>query len=740
MKNDTPAVPPQRASKVPAGLVRKSKRNAALAYAAAGFRVLPGKPGDPSPGALVGKGWDEQSSCDPEVVAAWFDKWPKSDIFIHCGVSGLVVFDLDKADDLNDVPEPYRSALRKAKFHRSRPGTDRGHYVFRTKAGESFGNSPGGFNAFGDVRAAGVIRAQPSTHLKGGRYSWTKSGTIPLLPNDLRRLLKQAAAHEPAMPDAELHAFLDEHSGDNRPAPLRGVVGRFEQQVVDGAGRHNSMVEALPWAFRQAVAGCYPARRAFEELEAAWDRSFDGPQAAARGRTRPTRGEFAGIAAWAAAQALAADPAETLARLDQKVDDAEFWAARPLLSDLRTFAQARRVSPWAMFGAVAARAVAAVPPRVVLPTLIGSQASLNLFVALVGRSGSGKGAAEQAANDFIDTDPPVESATVGSGEGISKLFAYKVRGEQVDLRTAVLFTVPEIDNLTALGNRQGATLIPELRKAWSGERLGFAYADQSKTIKIERHRYRLNLVLGVQPERAGPLMEDSDGGTPQRFMWFPAHDPDAPDLPPAEPPQCAMPAWPLDPPDVDNLSLALPVRPGDLVEIGVPDDAIRYIDCVRLSRLRGSGEGVELEGHAALARLKVAAALMILDGRLDKIDDEDWRLAGIVCEVSQQTRREIERALGERAAKENVKRGRAEGRRAVAAAEAVEDDKIKRAVTTARNALRKDETLTEGVLKNKLRSDLRDYFEPAMERLLATGEVTREESRRFTSYRLQERS
>lgn len=688
----------------------------------------------------MGIGWDEQSSSDPEVVAAWFDEWPGSDVFIHCGVSGLVVFDLDKTDDLNEIPEPYRSALRKAKFHRSRPGTDRGHYVFRTRVGESFGNSPGGFKAFGDVRAAGVIRAEPSTHLKGGRYHWTKSGRIPLLPDELRRLLKQAAAHEPAMPNAELQAFLDEHVGDNRPGPLKGVVGSFEQQVADGASRHHSMVEALPWAFRQAVAGCYPARRAFEELEAAWDRSFDGPQAAARGRTRPARGEFAEIAGWAAAQALAADPADTLARLDGKVDDSEFWAARPLLADLHSFAQARRVSPWAMFGAVAARAVAAVPPRVVLPKLIGSQASLNLFVALVGRSGSGKGAAEQAANDFIDTDPPVESATVGSGEGISKLFAFKVKGDQVDLRNAVLFTVPEIDNLTALGSRQGATLIPELRKAWSGERLGFAYADQSKAVKVERHRYRLNLVLGVQPERAGPLMDDSDGGTPQRFLWFPAEDPAAPDLPPAEPPHWEMPAWPLDPAEVDDLSLALPVRSRDLVEIGVPDDAVRFIDGVRLSRLRGSGEGVELEGHAALARLKAAAALMILDGRFDKIDDEDWRLAGIVCEVSHQTRREIERALGERAAKENVKRGRAEGRRAVAAAEAVEEDKIKRAVSTARNALRKGDPITEGALRNKLRSDLRDYFEVAIERMLATGEVVCEESRKANVYRFREGS
>ena len=42
------------------------------------------------------------------------------------------------------------------------------------------------------------------------------------------------------------------------------------------------------------------------------------------------------------------------------------------------------------------------------------------------------------------------------------------------------FSVPEVDTLTALGNRQGATLMPILRSAWSGEQLSFAYADPTQ--------------------------------------------------------------------------------------------------------------------------------------------------------------------------------------------------------------------------------------------------------------------
>lgn len=48
--------------------------------------------------------------------------------------------------------------------------------------------------------------------------------------------------------------------------------------------------------------------------------------------------------------------------------------------------------------------------------------------------------------------------------GIAHLYAHRERGEVV--RDAVLFTVPEVDDLTALGTRRGATLLPQLRSAW----------------------------------------------------------------------------------------------------------------------------------------------------------------------------------------------------------------------------------------------------------------------------------
>jgi hypothetical protein len=80
----------------------------------------------------------------------------------------------------------------------------------------------------------------------------------------------------------------------------------------------------------------------------------------------------------------------------------EFWDARPALAHIRDFAYARMCSPWAVLGAVMLNVLHQVPPGVTLPPLIGGRGSLNTFVATVGPSGAGKGAAERAAEEAFD--------------------------------------------------------------------------------------------------------------------------------------------------------------------------------------------------------------------------------------------------------------------------------------------------------------------------------------------------
>ena len=222
-------------------------------------------------------------------------------------------------------------------------------------------------------------------------------------------------------------------------------------------------------------------------------------------------------------------------------DVSEFWPERDILRYIYTYARAARVSPWALLGVLLVRTAARIPSNVVLPPLVGGRVSLNTYVALTSESGGGKGSAENAADDAgLELGiEPVPSIGPGSGEGIGHLFAaYDKKKDGVVMHApSVILSAAEIDTLAALKNRQGSTLMAELRKGWFGEPLGFGYVDKAKRIPVERHRYRLGLVIGVQPARAQTVLEDVGAGTPQRLLWLPGDDLDAPDVAPARPDQ-----------------------------------------------------------------------------------------------------------------------------------------------------------------------------------------------------------
>lgn len=393
--------------------------------------------------------------------------------------------------------------------------------------------------------------------------------------------------------------------------------------------------------------------------------------------------------------------------------EAEFWDSRPLLGHVQQFARARMTSPWAVLGVTLARAVTATAPFYVLPPIVGSHASLNLFVALVGPSGGGKGAAESAASDAIDLGD-IETATVGSGEGIGHLYAHREKGEVVRDRDAVLFTVPEVDNLAALGARQGATLMPQLRSAWSGEKLGFSYADKNKALPLDRHTYRMGLVLGVQPGRAAAVLDDADGGTPQRFLWLPTSDPGAPEeLPPAPEALRVRTTRPG----------AIAATHGQLVALDVCQAARDTIVGARRARLRGDGDA--LDGHALLCRLKTAAALALLDGRLD-VRDDDWHLSGLVMVVSDHTRLGVVRHLAEVAAQTNQAKGWGDAQRAVQVNEAVEQAAVSRCARNVRRVLAKageDGWEARSAVRRRLAHRDRQHYEDALDALRNAGQI-----------------
>lgn len=399
-----------------------------------------------------------------------------------------------------------------------------------------------------------------------------------------------------------------------------------------------------------------------------------------------------------------------------------FWKTRPILTHIQQFARARYVAPWAVLGAVLTHVVAATHPKVQLPATIGAEASLNLFVGLVGDAGAAKGASEKVAATAVDLGQrkaPVYP--LGSGEGLAHMFMRSTKdGPEVHNVTAVV-TIQEIDTLASLKGRQSSTIMPQLRQAAMGEQLGFFYVDETKRMMVPEHGYRLCLLAGIQPKRSGVLLSEDevDGGTPQRFVWLSCDDPDAPDEDPPEPTPILWepPTW-SDVPAVKRGGINRQI-------MKICDTARNAIIAARKARRKGDGSA--LDGHALLTRLKVAAALAILDARTS-VTDDDWELAGAVMAESDDQRGRCQRALAEVARAQNHRTGEAEAQRTLVIEERVETERLRRTSQSIKRHLARagDSGLTGAKLRGKLGANA-TYMDQAVDLLETAGEIRCEE-------------
>jgi hypothetical protein len=379
-----------------------------------------------------------------------------------------------------------------------------------------------------------------------------------------------------------------------------------------------------------------------------------------------------------------------------------FWDSRDSLKTVYLGALSRMCAPWAVLGFCAARALSLVRPHCALPPIIGGPGSLNWFCAITAESGKGKSSAADVARELVTEY--VRERNLGSGEGITDAYvkpANKETGEPRGLYESVMFVADEVDNMAALSNRSGSTMMPTLRSGFTGGKLGFSYR-QASDLHLERHSYRMTLIANIQPGRAGALMDDIHGGTLQRFMWFPGIDPrvdpqiptmpDALDLPPHS-------AW---------------LYPR---QIKVPYEAIELIRDERARNMRGETD--TLDGHALFIREKFAFALAVLDGR-DEMTYDDWYLAGTASRISDCTRGWMADQLDVAAKEEATKRGALIGVSQVAA-----DEEKTRMVSVRQNKISRwvlsklDEPMTTRELSRAITNSDRPYLVTVLERLEA---------------------
>jgi hypothetical protein len=493
----------------------------------------------------------------------------------------------------------------------------------------------------------------PSLHPEGRLYQWIdeqdqetyldgppEPGELPELPWAWIEGLtvSKSDAARAATPD-EVRAFVAEHGRQTRPAALRGVEKRLAEYV---GARHDTLVEVACWALREAAAGYYTADAAIEVLHRWWRRVMDDP-------ARRDGGEFGSAVMWAVAQ-VAAEPERVAELEDRPITTAPapnidpetgevleqswtnlpdvFWHARPAFGHIRAAAHARMVSADAVLLAVLARVVMLTPPGIALPAIVGSRVSLNLFVSIIDASGGGKSAAVAVARELVPHDRTdiADPILPSSGEGLIEAYMGmrevegddgKTRKERMQTRTAGLAWVDEGQGLLAQSERSGSTIMETIRSAWMGGDLGQHNATEDRRRWLKAHHYRLSMVVGFQLAYAASLIADGEGGTPQRFTFALASDPSID--PHAE--------WPGE----------LEFEPQPTVALGgditFECELVAGIRERRLQRSRGTLVVDPLDTHADLRRMKLTAAVALLEGRT-QVNAEDWELAVEIDQTS----------------------------------------------------------------------------------------------------------
>lgn len=318
----------------------------------------------------------------------------------------------------------------------------------------------------------------------------------------------------------------------------------------------------------------------------------------------------------------------------------DFWESLKALRHVRDYAHSYRAAADPVLYGALARTAAFRPPGLALMTGVLSPASLNYMVAVCVRSGGGKTTGSDIAHTMLAWPQGTEDRVLpfGSGEGMAEAYmgtaaiptgqlnkdnSPKLAKVRMQVHHNALFTADEGKAFTELLARPGSTLGATVRSAWSGAVIGNANASAETTRMVSA--YALGVYCGFQPASVGPLVNETDYGTSQRFMYCYGRDP-------------GMPA--------EN-----PENPG-IIEVRYPPAGRLLTVAGEISRFLHEyhtqvvQEKIHPEPgteHDNLMQAKTAALLLILDnsvagGSGTEVTTEHWQLAGVMLATSKAVR------------------------------------------------------------------------------------------------------
>lgn len=278
--------------------------------------------------------------------------------------------------------------------------------------------------------------------------------------------------------------------------------------------------------------------------------------------------------------------------------------------------------------------------------------------------------------------------------------------ERRQVRYNGFFTADEGEAFNQLKSRNGSTLGATVRSMWYGATAGNANADPDKRRILNEGSYSLGMAIGWQPDTIEPLLNDAATGTPQRFIYCWADDPNIPDERQTPEPIISRELKT----DVGLISM----------DADIKDEWWRW----QRSKSKGAISVPRLDSHAYLTIGKIAANLTLVHQQ-HHVSAEYWALAEQVWRVSCRVRNWLVMAAAARQGQiANARDERIINRGTRLEAERLQVvPKVERIARSLAGHVHTDGDRTTASAVRRLDSKDRDYAGPAWEHAAAVGWV-----------------
>lgn len=379
-----------------------------------------------------------------------------------------------------------------------------------------------------------------------------------------------------------------------------------------------------------------------------------------------------------------AEAARALGLDETSVVESLGWVfSYPGMDKINKAATARGVNPWGVLGAVMAWVAADIPPEVTTLSEQRGEGTFNLFVALCGEPGAGKGITARLGSELVrrgaqgnfvtdSYNAPVRGM-VGSPEGmISALLPRtpdKDDDAEDDPRTElarVIFVIDEMNRLYGERRTQESTQEGTLLSMWSNENVGVLRKHEKDTLIVNEWTYRVCFLVGAQAKWVHRLASETSAGLAQRWLYLPAVTTHV------ERPQLGRKRRTTA---VELPTIDVPAEVWNATKPVVIHDHVQdlmELEAYYLRKAAADRRPIDpFKVHRAYNQARVAAALSVITrGRLE-VSPEAWHLAAAVMDVSDLTR--------ERISREHEHRNRQERINAAADKNRIHDDAVVKA-------------------------------------------------------------